>query len=174
MRRIKDAARRRDDGVPNGPAERASRPQSARSIDGRAWSDRLLPMWVRDRAVSVDVTAPATTVPTGATVPFVVTMTNRLPVPVTVPTNSPRPWTWDVDGLPEASQVDSVPSDGGVLQFDRGERKRFRRRWDQRFQVDADRWEPASPGEYTIGAGLSVTNPAERGLYAAVTVHLTD
>ncbi|WP_336336778.1 hypothetical protein [Haloarcula brevis] len=170
MRRIYDSgALHRDDAEPQAPTEREAQPRATRSIDGRAWSDRLVPTWLRYRAVSVDVEAPRTA---GAEVPFVVTMKNALPVPITLPTDSPRPWTWYVDGVPEASHVDSVPDEAGSLRFDRGERKRFRRRWDRLFRVSDDEWEPAPAGEYTIGAGLSVADAAERGLYSETTVRI--
>ncbi|KAA9406215.1 hypothetical protein Har1131_05120 [Haloarcula sp. CBA1131] len=175
MRRIYDSgALHRDDDEPQAPTERGARPQAARSIDGGAWSDRLVPTWLRYRAVSVDIEVPQRSYPAGTEVPFVVTMQNALPVPITLPTDSPRPWAWYVDGVPEASHVDSVPSEDGSLQFDRGERKRFRRQWDRMFRVSDDEWEPAPAGEYTIGAGLSVTDAAERGLYSETTVSISD
>lgn len=175
MRRIYDSgAIHRDDAEPQAPNERDETPQAARSIDGAAWSDLLVPRWLRYRAVSVDIEVPRTEYPAGTEVPFVVTMKNALPVPVTVPTESPRLWTWYVDGVPEASHVDSVPSEASSLRFDRGERKQFRRRWDRMFRVSDDEWEPASAGEYTIGAGLSVADAAERGLYSETTVTIRD
>ncbi|WP_424000507.1 hypothetical protein ACOZ4I_13855 [Haloarcula salina] len=173
MRRIYGPGDDRGDGTPNEPGRDGESPSAARSVDAAAWSDRLLPTWLRYRAVSVDVA-----VPDGAStrteIPFVVTMKNALPVPVTIPTDSLRPWTWYVDGLPEASHVDSVPSEASAIRFDRGERKRFRRRWDGLFRVSEDEWEPAAAGEYTIGAGLSVPDAAERGLYSEATVSLVE
>jgi hypothetical protein len=146
-------------------------PQAARSIDAAAWSDRLLPTRLRYRAVSIDIEVPER-VPTGSDVPIVVTMHNALPIPVTVPTDSLRPWTWYVDGVPEASHVDTVPSEPAALSFDRGEQKRFRRRWDRSFRVSDDRWESAPAGQYTIGAGLSVADATDYGLYTEATVTL--
>ena len=175
MRRIYDSgALHRDDDEPQAPSEHGAQPQAVRSIDGEVWSDRLLPTWLRYRAVSVDIEVPQRSYPAGTEVPFVVTMQNALPVPITLPTDSPRPWTWYVDGVPEASHVDSVPSEDGSLQFDRGERKQFRRQWDRMFRVSDNEWEPAPAGEYTIGAGLSVADAAERGLYSETTVSVSD
>jgi hypothetical protein len=153
------------------PDNRETSPQAARSLDAAAWSDRLLPTWLCYRAVSVDIEVPGH-VPTGSDVPIVVTMHNALPVPVTVPTDSLRPWTWYVDGVPEASHVDTVPSEPAALSFDRGERKRFRRRWNRLFRVSDDRWESAPAGEYTVGAGLSVADADDHGLYTETTVTL--
>ncbi|MBV0903612.1 hypothetical protein [Haloarcula salina] len=148
-------------------------PEAARSLDAAAWSDRLLPRWLRYRAVSVAIEVP-NEASTRAEIHFVVTMKNALPVPVTIPTDSLRPWTWYVDGLPEASHVDSVPNEASAIRFDRGERKRFRRRWDGLFRVSEDEWERAPAGEYAIGAGLSVPDAAERGLYSEATVSLAE
>lgn len=151
--------------------DRGPGPQAARSLDSATWSDRLLPTRLRYWAVSVAIDVP-NHVPEGADIPIVVTMHNSLPVPITVPTDSLRPWTWYVDGIPEASHIDSVPDEPAAISFDRGEQKRFRRRWDRLFRVSGNRWEPAPPGEYTIGAGLSVANANEHGLYAETTVSL--
>lgn len=171
MRRRYGSEGNPDGGSPSGRG--GDSPAAARSLDAAAWSDRLLPTWLRYRAVSV-----AVEVPDGASaraeIPFVVTMKNALPVPVTIPTESLRPWTWYVDGVPEASHVDSVPSEASTIRFDRGERKRFRRRWDRLFRVSDDEWERAPAGEYTIAAGLSVPDAAERGLYGEATVTLDE
>lgn len=89
-----------------------------------------------------------------------------------MPTGSLRPWTWHVDETPEASHVDSVRDEPAAISFGRGEQKQFRRRWDRCFRVSDDRWDPASPGKYTISTGLSVPNANEHGLYAETTVTL--
>ncbi|NLV05516.1 hypothetical protein GOC83_05115 [Haloarcula rubripromontorii] len=175
MRRIYDSgALHRDDEEPQAPTERGGRPQAARSINGRAWSDLLLPTWLRYRAVAVDIEVPQMSYPAETKVPFVVTIRNELPVPITLPTDSPRPWTWYVDGVPEASHVDSVPGEAGSLRFDRGERKQFRRQWDRMFRVSDDEWEPAPAGEYTLSAKLSIANAGERGLYSETTVRISE
>jgi len=173
MRRIYGSGDGPDGRPPSEGGRGGDSPAAARSLDAAAWSDRLLPTWLRYRAVSVDIEVPAGT-SARAEIPFVVTMKNALPVPVSIPTDSLRPWTWYVDGLPEASHVDSVPSEASAIQFDRGERKRFRRRWDGLFRVGDDEWERAPAGEYTIGAGLSVPDAAERGLYSEATVSLAE
>jgi len=174
MRRIYESdALTRDDDEPGAPREREDvEPQSFRSIDSTAWSRRLLPNWVRHRAVSVDVSTPEPAYPAGTRVPFTVTMKNALPVPVTVAVRSPIRWRWTVDGLVEAAHVDRYdPPDGTTrFEFDRGERKRFRRQWNGRFQVSDREWEEAGPGEYTIGAGLNVADAPDKGLYDETTV----
>jgi hypothetical protein len=171
MRRIYESgAIHRDDDDAFAPGERESGPQAMRSIDGTAWSRRLVPRWVRLRALSVTVDAPDRV--DGPAVPFVVTMSNALPIPVAVGTRSPRLWEWHVDDLPRASHVERPLEGSGTIRFDRGETKRFRRRWDRRFRVSETEWEPAPPGEYTLGAALNVAGAAERGLEDGTTVRI--
>lgn len=175
MRRIYDSEALRRDDAAFTPNERdAARPQAFRSIDGSAWSRRLLPTWLRRRAISVEVSSPRTEFPEGETIPFTVTMKNVLPVPVTIRTLSPLLWTWDVDGDPEASRVSlqDPPNEAGMFEFDRGERKRFRKRWRQLFRVSESEWVPAEPGEYSIGAGINVDDPVSDGLYGETSVRI--
>lgn len=170
MRRIYESeALHRDDDEAFAPGEkeRSVRLQALRSIDSTALSDRLIPTGLRRRAISVDVSTPRTEYPEGEPVPFSVTMKNSLPLPVTVPTASPILWTWTVDGEREASRVPvhEPPAETGQFRFDRGERKEFRKRWDQMFRVSESEWEPAAPGEYTIGAGINVEASDGAALY---------
>lgn len=178
MRRIyESSAIRRDDDEPFSPNERDStyRPQAARSIPSAALTSYLLPAWVHRRAVSVDVSTPAEEFTTGGSVPFVVTLKNELPFPVVVATESAIQWTWDVEGHDEASHVPlHDPPAAGSIRFDRGERKQFRKRWDQMFRVSESEWEPATAGEYTIGAGINVADPARAGLYDSAAIRLVD
>lgn len=175
MRRIYESnALHRDDEDHFSPGEREESPQAMRSVSAGALSRRLVPGWLRDRAISVAVSTPRAEYPAGATVPFTVTMRNAMPFPVTVPTRSPVLWTWHVDGATEASRLpDGSPPEGnGAFRFDRGERKQFRRRWRQVFQVSEAEWERAGPGEYTIGAALNVPDAAARGLADETTVRV--
>lgn len=172
MRRIYESgAVRRDDEDPFAPGEGGDRPQAMRSVDATAWSRRLLPAWVCHRAVSVDVESPDCV--TGGAVPFVVTMRNVLPVPVVIETASARLWEWHVDGLTDASDVaEAFADDRRGVRFGRGETKRFRRRWNRHFRVGENEWEPAEPGEYTLGARLNVDGAEKRGLAGTTTVSL--
>jgi hypothetical protein len=176
MRRIYDSgALRRDDEGTFTPNERDDDPQprAMRSVPSGTLSRLLVPHRLRYRAVSVEVSTPRERYDAGTRIPFAVTMRNRLPFPVTLPVDSPLPWSWDVDGVPEASHVRrGPPEEEHGFRFDRGERKRFVRRWSGSFRVADDEWEPATPGEYTIGAGLNVADAAERGLYDDVTVRI--
>jgi hypothetical protein len=175
MRRIYDSpAVTRDDGDSFSPNEREDvRPQAMRSVPGTALSRLLVPDWLRYRAVSVSVSTPRTEYPAGEPVPFRVEMKNAMPFPVEIPTRSPVLWTWTVDGLPEASRISrDPPAERRGFRFDRGERKRFARRWRGYFRVSESEWEPADPGEYAIGAGLNVEDAAAKGLADEVTVRL--
>lgn len=177
MRRIYESdALARDGERPFTPHEREEgyAPRSFRSLDASAWSDRLVPHALRRRFVSVRISTPRSTFERGEAVPFLVTMTNRAPVPLTIRTASPIRWTWAVDGLEEASSVEvrEPPDRPATLHFDRGERKRFRRRWSQSFRVGKHEWRPADPGTYTIRAAINVDAPEATGLAAETTVRI--
>lgn len=177
MRRIYESgALRRDDDDQFSPSERGSgdRPQAMRWVDSTALSRRLLPDAVRDLAVSIEVSTPRTEYALDEWVPFRVTMRNSMPFPITFRTVSPIPWTWNVDGIREASRVSlrNPPDEPGEFRFGRGERKRFTKRWTQTFRVSEAEWEPVAPGEYTIGAGINVDTPSKRGLYDETTVRI--
>jgi hypothetical protein len=180
MRRIYESnALRRSDEEPFSPGERDDRtpqPQAIRSIDSTAWSRRVVPHWLRHRAISVTISTSATEYPAGESVPFTVTMKNEFPVPITIETVSPVLWTWDVDGAVEGSRVPTrnPPEEARGFAFDRGERKVFRKRWPQMIQVSRTEWEPVSGGEYTIGAGINVEDREESRLYDDVTIRVRE
>lgn len=177
MRRIYESTALVRDDDPHSPAQRSreTQPEAIRSIDGSGWSRRLLPARIRHRAISVDIATPRTEFHPGETVPFRVTMTNALPVPVTIPTESAVPWTWHVDGFTEASELSgSHPAERRGFQFGRSERKRFTRHWHGSFRVSESEWEPADPGRYTIGVQLSVPDAAGKGLAAETTVRIVE
>ena len=176
MRRIyESSAVHRDDDEPLVPNERTDgRPQAFRSVDVTALSRRFVPDRLRHWSVSVDVSTPRSEYPAGSTVPFAVTMKNAMPFPITIATRSRLPWQWDVDGHPEASRVEvrDTPEGEAVFEFDRRERKQFRRRWNGMFRLSDSEWEPAEPGTYALGAGINVTDAAEKGLYDETTVRI--
>lgn len=176
MRRIyeSNAISRDDDHFTPSERSSASEPQAARTINGSAWSKRLVPHRLRRRAVSVRVSTPVTTVAPETPIPFTVTMKNALPIPITIRTRSPIRWTWSVDDAPEASRTTrrEPPDRPGELHFDRGERRQFRRRWPQRFKVSDREWEPADPGEYTISAAINVDDPDRWGLSDETTIRI--
>lgn len=177
MRRIYESeALSRDDDEPFSPNERrrSVRPQAMRWIDSTAWSRRLVPDRIRHRAIAVDVATPKETYAAGDPVPFRVTMKNAMPFPIVLRTRSPLPWTWNVDGATEAARVSlrDPPDERGEFRFDRGERKRFHKRWTQMFRISDSEWEPAAPGEHTIGAGINVDDAERKGLYDETTIRI--
>lgn len=177
MRRIyESSALRRDDDAPFAPNERDGdeRPQAARSVPATAITNSLLPQWMRHRAISVDVSLPQPEFTTGDSVPFQLTMKNAMPFPIVIATESAIEWTWNVDGHRDASHVPlhDPPEEAGTIRFDRGERKQIRKRWDQMFRVTESEWERATEGEYTIGAGINVSDSPGKGLYDDVTFRL--
>jgi hypothetical protein len=172
MRRIYESeALRRDDDDPFSPTEDGPE-REHRTIRWDNFSHALLPLSFRRRAISVSIEADREVYARDQPVGFRVTLRNRLPFPVSIPTTSPVHWTWAVDGVDEASHVVERPTDGGLLQFRRSERKTFHRSWYQRFRESADEWSPAAPGEYTLSARLVVDSPEAAGLLAETTVRI--
>lgn len=179
MRRIYESdALKRDDDEPLSPRERErdTEPQSFRSLSGAAWSDRLLPHSIRKRSVSVRVATPDREFTQGADVPFVVTLKNSLPMPVTIKTSSRLLWRWAVDGHQSAShvQLDEPPAEANKLRLDRGERRRIQRKWSGMFRISKREWEPAEPGTHTISAAINVDDPDGVNLADETTVHITE
>jgi len=105
-----------------------------------------------------------------------VTIENTFPLPVTLETQSPVLWNWTVDGHAEASHVEQYdpPDEPGKLHFERGERKQFTGTWDGNFRVSKREWEPATPGEYSLGAGVNVDDADGDDLSDEVTITLVD
>lgn len=177
MRRIYESeALRRDDDEPFSPRERDSdpKPQALRSVPSGFLSRLLFPKWLRCRALSVTVETPQSRYPAGVGIPFQVTMKNSMPFPVTIPTASPILWTWAVDGLEEASAVtlQQPPDEQRGFHFDRGERKIFRKEWNQMFRLSRSEWEPAEPGEYVISVQINTADASNYNLVDETTVEI--
>ncbi|QAU12665.1 hypothetical protein EKH57_07970 [Halorubrum sp. BOL3-1] len=177
MRRIYESnALHRDDEEAHAPSkkERKTKLQALRSVPSSTLSDLLIPRRLRHLPVSVAVETPVDEYEVGDPVPFRVTIRNRLPVPVSIPTVSPLLWEWTVDGNLEAAEVPirDPPDEEGRLSLDRGERKDFRKRWDQLFRVTESEWEPAETGTHTIGAAINATDAEKRGLTDETTVRI--
>lgn len=165
----------RADGDPFRPNESDKRhePQAARTLPAATLSRWLFPQRLHQRAVSVRVRTPSDVFKRGELIPVRIELRNPMPFPVTIRTRSPVPWTWHVDGHRDASHVpEPLPDEETEFTLKRGERRRFQRNWSQSFKTSETRWEPAQPGEYTIGVGLTVTEPADRGLYDETTVRI--
>lgn len=177
MRRIyESSALHRDDEESHAPRQRddEAKPQALRSVPSGLLSRLFLPHSLRYRATNVSIETPEGPFTAGQPIPFTVTIKNALPVPVTLPIESPIPWTWSIDGHQSASRVGDAgaPAERRGFRLDRGERKQFTRRWSGSFKVGAREWEPATPGEHTIAVGLNVTDPEGSGVYAETTVRI--
>lgn len=177
MRRIYESdALHRDDGEAHAPNERKreTKLQAMRSVPSSTLSDLLVPTRLRHRLVSVGVETPESEYAVGEPIPFLVTIRNHAPFPVSIPTASPLLWEWTVDGAVEAARVPirDPPDEPGSFAFDRGERKEFRKRWDQLFRVSESEWEPAEPGRHTIGVAINTADADRRGLTAETTVEI--
>lgn len=161
MRRIYESdALRRDEDDPFSP--RVADEDTSRSLNWQALSHAIVPAAVRRRAISVTIETDREQYESGDPVLLRATFHNRLPFPVVVPTSTPVPWHWAVDGRVGASDVlPDEPEDASLFRFERNERKVFTRRWDQLFQVDERRWEPARAGEHEIS--VSINTPIDDG-----------
>lgn len=177
MRRIyESSALRRDDDDPHAPRQRddETKPQALRSVPSGLLSRLFLPHWLRFRATSVAIATPEGPFAVGQPIPFTVTIKNALPVPITLPIESPIPWTWAIDGHRSASRIGDAerPDERRGFRLDRGERKQLTRRWSGSFKIGRREWEPATPGEHTISVGLNVPDPEGSGVYAETTVQI--
>ena len=177
MRRIYESdALHRDADEAHAPnqRERKTKLQAMRSVPSSTLSELLVPTRLRTRFVSVVVETPESEYPVGEPIPFLVTMRNHAPFPVSIPTASPLLWEWTVDGDAEGSRVSlrDPPDEPGSFAFDRCERKEFLKRWDQLFRVSDSDWVPADPGRHTIGAAINTVDADGRGLTAETTVEI--
>lgn len=184
MRRIYESrALERDDDDPFSPNETDGEERStaalhdgeSRTVDWQSFSHAFMPVALRDYAIVVDVSTGREEYRVGETVEVDVRIRNRLPVPVSIRTETRELWTWAVDGLTDASTLEEPRSEQpNVMRFGRGERKRFTRRWPQRIRVSEREWEPTGTGEYAISAGLNVADAADRGLSDETTVRVVE
>lgn len=169
MRKIYESdALHRDDDDPTSPdkRDRETKLQSFRSLPSKTISNAITPHIIRKKAVSIKITTSRERYDQGTKIPFRVEIKNTLPVPVTLKTTSTIPWYWAIDGKPEAIKMDQDRATGeSTFVFDRGERKKFTKYWDQMFQIAEREWEEASAGTYTISAAINVDDPEGDGLY---------
>lgn len=127
---------------------------------------KLVPGWVARRAVTIGV-EPETTVATiGDELRFTVTIRNRLPVPVTIRTPSPRLWGWAIDDEVEATNERSYPGDtGGELSLDAREVRRIDHVWSGRFERvgagpnDQSAWVVPDPGRHELSVFIASLEP---------------
>jgi hypothetical protein len=156
----------RDDDHPNTPS---ARPTATRSFDAAKASHALLPRAFRRRALVVDCTTDRAHYAPDEPIHLRLTARNRLPLPIRLRTAAPVPWTWSVDGVDRASEIDTLPDDAGSLRFARRETKTFEAVWHQRVRVASDEWVAVDAGDHTVGARLLVDDPR---LAATTTVRI--
>lgn len=176
MRRIyESSAIDRDDDDPHRPNERdrETKPRAARTVPAAKLSRALVPDWLVRRGVAVDLSVPDRVFARGESVPMHVELRNAFPFPVVVRTRSPVLWTWHVDGRREASTTpEPLPDRTGSFVFDRGERKRFTRRWHGSVRVGPNEWREAEPGEHILTVRLAVDEADAGGLSDEATIRI--
>lgn len=163
MRRVYDSeALRRDDDDPFSPVEDDDE-ASRNHVNWTNLSHALVPQAVRSRAIAVDVQTDKDRYEPGETVHFGVTFANRFPLPITIVTETPKPWEWFIDGNPDGSEVPADhPEERSTFHFSRSERKRFRRSWSGRVRVDDHEWREAARGEHTLSVEIGAVDGAEK------------
>lgn len=117
----------------------------------------FIPQRLARRAISATVTTDKRTYSVDEPVRITIEFRNRLPFPVPVETETPRIWGWTVDGRLAASDEKPYLSEtSNRLDFRASETRKFTREWSGRFKRTngRTRWEPASPGTYTIRSFL--------------------
>jgi len=123
--------------------------------------NKLLPRFVAHRSIQVSLETDALRYERGEPVEITLEFKNRLPIPVTVYTETRLLWGWTVDGQLEASDepryVDEQP---GRFDFRGRERKTYDIVWDGRLKRTGERdiWVVPEPGEYTITGYLGTKN----------------
>jgi len=162
MRRVYDSeALARDDDDPFSPVE-DDESASHSHVNWTNFSHAFVPQALRSWAVDVNIQTSKERYAPGENVQFGVTFYNRLPLPITIVTNTPKRWEWYVDGNPEGSELaPDHPEDRSPFQFDRSERKRFRRSWPGRVRVDEREWRRARRGEHTLSVAIDAVHGAD-------------
>lgn len=126
--------------------------------------DKFIPSTVARWALSVSVETDKSTYGPDEPVEITVTISNRLPVPITVRIDNQRVWGWAVDGYVEAAdEALYVPDRTRSLSLRAGESRMHNVTWNRRIKRvnERTRWEELSPGEYEISAFVSTTPRTE-------------
>ncbi|GAB7093287.1 hypothetical protein JCM30237_04390 [Halolamina litorea] len=161
MRRVYESeALHRDDDDPFSPVEEEQK--SRNHINWTNVSHAIVPQFLRSRAIAVDIQTTKDSYEPDEEIHFGVTFANRLPIPVTLVTRTPKPWEWYVDGNPEGSKLPpNHPQDRNTFRFARSERKRFRRSWSGRVRVAENEWRAAERGKHTLSVEIDAVTGAE-------------
>lgn len=137
---------------------------------------KFVPQWLVRRSIGVHVSTDRERYAVGDSVEMTVELVNRLPLPVTLATPSPRLWGWSVDGELEASDETVYLGDAsGTLSFRSRERKVLTQTWDGRFKRvgDPTQWVEPKPGDHEIRAFLALERE-DRQPADSVTIRLDD
>ena len=159
MRRIYESSALRRETGPFTPNERRDdKGPSPPDSDSTGLLDYVVPDFLRRRAITISVSTPEDVYAVDQPVPFQIELFNRMPFSISIETPTPLLWSWEVNGIPEASHVPQAnpPEQTKRHTFKSGERKRFVKRWPQRFRVSPSEWERAEPGRYTVRSWLNV------------------
>ncbi len=114
----------------------------------------LVPTPIARRAIAVTVETDRDQYVRDEPVTFTVEFSNRLPLPVEIPTPRQRRWGWAIDGELEATDERRYTRDRpSAFRFRGGERKQITVTWNGRFErTQSDRHESIvpEPGEYEL------------------------
>ncbi|MFC3957188.1 hypothetical protein [Halovivax cerinus] len=173
MRRIYESNALQRETGPFTPNERSdgNKGPSVPDGDDTGLLGTLVPDAISERAIAIDVSTPKAVYDENEPIPFHVTVYNRLPFGVSIETPTPLLWTWELPDRPNgaADETADPPADASRHVFSGDERKRFDKRWLQRFQVSKSEWERAAPGTYTIRVRVNLPG-SERDQHTSETV----
>lgn len=172
MRRIYESNALERETGPFTPNERSDSDKgpSVPDSDDTGLLGTLVPQAISTRAISIDISTPKEVYTVGEPIRFSVEVYNRLPFSVSIQTPTPLLWDWEVNDRPNAADValDDPPAETTRHTFSGDERKRFDKRWLQRFQRSKSEWDRAEPGTHTIRARVNVPG-AERAYHSSET-----
>lgn len=129
----------------------------------------VVPDRLAHRAVTIEVSTDRREYALDAPVEFTVTIRNRLPVPVTLPTPTLRLWGWTIDGELEASDEATFVSESESWHaFDARETRRIQQTWHGRFERSGagpsgrTKWVLPDPGVHELSVFLATDEPQAR------------
>ncbi|ELZ13819.1 hypothetical protein C479_03201 [Halovivax asiaticus JCM 14624] len=172
MRRIYESNALERETGPFTPNERSDSDKgpSVPDDDDAGFLGTLIPNSISTRAIAIDISTPKEVYTVGEPIHFSVEVYNRMPFGVSIQTPTPLLWKWEVDDYPNAAHadLDDPPADTSQHTFSGDGRKRFDKRWLQRFQRSKSEWERAEPGTYTLRARVNVPG-SERAYHSSET-----
>lgn len=126
----------------------------------------VVPDRLAHRAVTIEVSTDRREYALDSPIEFTVTIRNRLPVPVTLPTPTLRLWGWTIDGELEASDEPTYVSDSESWHaFDARETRQIQQTWHGRLQRTGAgpngraEWVLPDPGVHELSVFLATEEP---------------